>query len=226
MATTTNAPMGYQMRSLGNVAVALSFLLCLMAQLEVAGQTDSSRAEAIARARRISTEIDQYVESHPDSYLMLIGRMLFERQGQENWEWKTITTREEAESFTEEFEGRYQQVWVWLRNERLVFVKIQEWNSTGDWFFYPRYYFDDQGLIVQISSDFRTIVDDLKVLVYECFDDKGRTIDKAVEYYALRTEGRLPGKPERMSKRISDPQRYLIVSDLPFWKLISVLSKR
>ncbi len=201
-------------RTLG---VFFSFSLCLIATQEAMGQTESSKAIAIKRAKELSADIDRYVESHPDSSLMIIGRY-----SRDAWEWKTITTSEEGESFIEGF-WVFQQVWVWLKDERLIFIRIAQWSESGDWYFYPDYYFDEQGRILQIASDFRTAIDRLKVKAVEYFDDKGQTLDKVVEYYAVGfpSDSRLVGKPEKVKSFILDPERYLKISDLPFWPVIS-----
>lgn len=209
----------YLNKTLRTLTVGLALSLCLIASREMAGQT-YSKAVAIDAVKKLSAKVDQYAKSrHDDPDWIFIARMTVT----DSWEWKKIRTKDEAVAFIEGF-ADFQQAWIWLASTKPVFVRLAKWNDTNDWHLYTNYYFDDQGRILEIESDYRTAPDYISVLRFRYFDKGGQVLDDTVEYYEINPpeNKRLPGKPENMQSSIRDAPVYLKISDLPFYALLNL----
>jgi hypothetical protein len=183
----------------------------------------TSEVRNIKAIKKLSAEIEQYVNDHqePDRKFMARASPEGRFSRESPWEWKEYKSEDEAEIFFERFNG-YQEARVWLRDSHVVCVGFDRWSGSGDWFFYLKYLFDNQGRIIHIKADYRTAVDDIKVLDFQYFNKKGYVLDHVVEYYAIGWGGnqKLPEKPELMEAPIRDIPNYLKVSDLPFYSLL------
>lgn len=175
------------------------------------------QASAIETIKKLSAEIDQYIRDHEVPYRELIGRLTSE----EDWEWKEPKSASEEEAF---FEGymNFKKASVYFRDSQVIHVSLSEWSDSGDWAFDLEYYFDDQGRILQIAADFRTLVDDIRVLDFQYFSKSGKVLDHTVEYYSLGRgeDQKLNEKPENMQNPMWDIPIYLKVSDLPFYSVL------
>lgn len=209
----------YLKKTLRTLTVGLALLLCLIASREMAGQRDS-KAVAIDAVKKLTAKIDRYAKDrHDDPDRIFIAR----KTAPDSWEWKEFRSNDEAEAFIEGFRG-FQQAWIWLASTKPVFVRLAKWSGSGDWYLYTNYYFDDQGRILEIESDYRTAPDDISVLRFRYFDQGGRVLDDTVEYYEINPpeNKRLPGKPENMESSILEAPVYLKISDLPFYSLLNL----
>jgi hypothetical protein len=204
---------------LGINIVFLSMLSsCLLSQ-------SNPEASAIETAKKLSAEIDRYVKDHRDANRKIIARKFpLDRSSKEDsWEWKEVKSWREADAYFKDY-WSYLSAIVWIRNSRIIYVLSSEGTDSGDWAFYLQYYFDDKGRILQIAADYRTLVDDIKVLDFQYFNDSGQVLDHTVEYYALNPgeDQKLSEKPEEMETPIHEIPVYFKVSDLPFYSLLKI----
>ena len=174
--------------------------------------------EAVAAIKELSAEIDRYTENRGGPDYKFIAGLLSNK----SWEWIENKSEDEKKAFFERFE-EYQGSWVWLRDSRVVCATFTVWNDTNDWVFFLKYHFDDLGRIMQISAEYRSLSDYIKVCDFQYFDKSGKVLDHAVEYYALGWGGdkQLPEKPETMQSPIRKIPVYLKASDLPYYSLLS-----
>lgn len=202
---------------LGPLLGPLIFLVCTYSP-HLMGQTDP-KAVAVEAIKKLTAKIDQYVKNRYDPDQILVARCA----APDSWEWKRVKSEDEEGAFFNGFTN-FRRATIWLTNSRPVFVRSAEWSESGDWYFSVDYYFDSQGSILQISSDFRTAVDNIKVLGYRYFDTSGQMLTEVIEYYALDPveNRRLPGKPETMQSFVLDAPIYLKAPDLPFYSLINL----
>ena len=174
--------------------------------------------EAVAAIKQLSAEIDRYTESRGGPYYNFMARLVSNK----SWEWIEYKSEDETKAFFERF-GNHQLSRVWLRDSRVVCALFTEWSETYDWAFYLKYHFDDLGRIMQISAEYVSMPDDIRVCDFQYFDKSGKVLDHTVEYYAWGWGGdkKLPEKPETMQSPIHNIPVYLRVSDLPYYSLLS-----
>jgi hypothetical protein len=202
--------------------LVLGLSIIFLSSANILGQRfrEKRTVEAI---KKLSAEIDQYVKEHEGSDRKFIARKfpLDHSSNKDLWEWKEVKSWDEAKAYVEDYWGSL-SVGVWTRDSEIIYVSTCEGSDSGDWAFYVDYYYDEKGRLIQAATDFRTLVDDIKVLDFQYFDDHGQMLDHVVEYYALGWGGnkKLPEKPEHMQNPIWPIPLYVNVADLPIYSLL------
>jgi len=175
--------------------------------------------------KKLSAEIDQYVKDHEDPDRKFIARKfpIDHSSREDTWEWKEVKSWDETDAYFKDY-WSFLRVGVYFKNSRVVYVHTGKWSDSGDWAFYVSYYYDDKGRLLQIATDYRTLVDDIKILDFQYFNDSGQVLDHTVEYYTLGpgADQKLAEKPEHMGTPIHDIPVYLKVSDLPFYTQLKI----
>lgn len=204
-------------------AFAIGFCLLLLCIPSPCGLSQNSHQErTLETVKDLAAEIDRYIKDHGEADRKFIARIHpgDDRLRKNVWEWKELESWDEAEAFFKDYYG-YRDAGVHVRNASVVYVATEAWSDSGDWYFYVKYYYDDEGRLLQIAADFRSVTDRKRVLDFQYFDDTGSVLDHIIEYYEGMTDKRLSEKPD-MTIEIHDIPVYLKVSDLPFYSLLKV----
>jgi len=206
-------------------ALVLGICIVFLSALPANVLSQSAReVRTLETVKKLSAEIDQYIEDNKDQERIFGAR----RSEQGLWEWKELGSEDEEAIFFEGG-GNYQLAAVWVRSSHVVFVTIFEGNDeVGDWSISIKYYFESKGRIIQVATDYRTLIDDIKVLDSQYFNNSGQVLEHSVEYYGLGWRGnqKLTEKPEHMMTPIHKIPVYFKVSDLPFYSLLKTISPK
>jgi hypothetical protein len=201
---------------------AITVVFIFILPPNITGQS-TYEARTIEIIKKLSAEIDQFVKDHEDPDRKFIARKfpIDHSSREDTWEWKEMKSWDETDAYFKDY-WSFLSVGVHIKDSLVVYVHTGEWSDSGDWAFYVSYYYDDKGRLLQIATDYRTLVDDIKILDFQYFNDSGQVVEHTVEYYALGWGGnqKLSEKPEHMESPINDIPVYLRVSDLPFYSLL------
>lgn len=133
--------------------------------------------------------------------------------------WRSFGSEKALEKFREKSET-YTIAYSWRRAGKIIASNFTLFSGSGDWAKYNNHCFREDGSLARLESDYRTFMNDFKVLRKRYFDATGRAIGSSVRYLDLTTGKPKAAKEGVMGDHPKEVDYYKKTSKLPFAHLV------